>query len=148
MKWVATLLGCGILLTGALAKAEIPVHLEIVRAERGSVDGPTRWTERLQRSSLASLRVRAARPGDRPRVERRGTPRQPTLHVTALLNARNELQVPNASFRSVTSSTGKRTSPPAGAVSIAAYKAGVMFHVAAPAKATSSTVKVVVAVVV
>jgi hypothetical protein len=99
MKWVAILIGIGMVLVGSFAAADIPVHLEVVQAERGSVDGPARWRERLEPMSLATIRIRASRPGDRPQVQQRGTAERPTFHVTALLNARNELQVPDATFR-------------------------------------------------
>jgi hypothetical protein len=89
------------LVVGGLAAAagESPVHVELVQAQRGAVDAPAQWAERLNRLPLASLRVRSARPGDRPRVERRGTADRPVFHVTGLLGPRNELQLPGATFR-------------------------------------------------
>jgi hypothetical protein len=86
-------------LVTAVIAASPTVHLEIAQAGVGAFDGPQRWLQQLQRLSLASIRVRAARAGDRPEVQQRGSTQQPVFYVTAILTSRNELQVPDKVFR-------------------------------------------------
>jgi hypothetical protein len=99
MKYWAQILFVWAGLTASVTAAAAPVHLEIAQEAAGAIDGPQRWLQSLKRLSLASIRVRSARVGERPAIQQRGSTDRPTFHVTAVLTARNELKVPDRIFR-------------------------------------------------
>lgn len=100
-RWVlllvwATLLGGP---SAPLAAAEPQVNLEVATSRIGVIEGPQQWARALDGVGFASVRLRTAGPGDRPRVEKSGTDDAPVYHVTGLLSSNNELLLPDARIR-------------------------------------------------
>ncbi len=81
--------------------AEVPrVHLEIAAEKVGTLEGPQQWVRTLQGLPLASVRIRASMPNDRPKIEEAGTADAPAYRVLGLLTAGNDLLLPGAKVRS------------------------------------------------
>ena len=82
-----------------LRAAEPRVNLEVATSRIGAIEGPQQWAQALDGVGFASVRLRAGGPGDRPRVEKSGTPDAPVYHVTGVLASSNELLLPDARIR-------------------------------------------------
>ncbi len=87
------------LASSRLSAAEAGVDLEVATEEGLSLEAPSQWLQALQNLPLDSLRLRAARGGDAPRVEPRGS--QPVTHyrVLGVLRTDNQLYLPGGKFR-------------------------------------------------
>jgi hypothetical protein len=84
---------------GVSVRAQTPaIDLEIAAEARASFDARTKWYESLKGLKLNSLRLRQAKPRETPRIEEGGTERQPTFHVVAVLDTKNQLQLPGKAF--------------------------------------------------
>ena len=96
IRW--TLLFAASMVLGAdqTAMAATSIQLEVVRERGGPVAASHDWLRFLGKLSPDSLRIRAARPGDRPAIERLSGD---SFRVTAVLTARNQLRVPGREFR-------------------------------------------------
>lgn len=84
-------------LTRSAAHAALPIDLEVATEPGVPLAAPQEWARRLGRMDLGTVRLRGARGGERPRVEKKsGSSR---YHVLAILTGRNELLLPGQRFR-------------------------------------------------
>ncbi len=98
MKPRRTLGAFPIVFLTAMSHAAAPIELELA-AERGvQITAPHEWLQLLTGMGIDNVRIRAARPGDEPRVESRGTPDEPRYHVSGIVTSRNELRLPGGTF--------------------------------------------------
>jgi len=81
-----------------VALAEGRVEFELVTEDGFALDGAREWLSALEGIELANVRIRGAKTGDAPAIERRGSEASPTYHVIGVLTAGNKLRVPGASF--------------------------------------------------
>jgi hypothetical protein len=87
-----------VLTLDATAQAVPPIKLELA-TERGlQITAPHEWLQLLTSLGIENVRIRAANPGDKPRIDNRGTEDQPRYHVLAVLTAREELRLPGGTF--------------------------------------------------
>jgi hypothetical protein len=87
-----------ILVAVRFAHASAPIELELATERGVQITAPHEWLQLLTEMGIDNVRIRAATPGDEPRVENRGTTEQPRYHVRGLLTSRNELLLPGGSF--------------------------------------------------
>lgn len=81
-----------------LACGQGRVDFELVTEKGFPLDGARAWLSALEEVGLAGVRVRGARDGDRPSIDRRGSDASPSYHVVGLLTAENKLRVPGGTF--------------------------------------------------
>jgi hypothetical protein len=82
----------------ATAQAVPPIELELA-TERGlQITAPHEWLQLLTNLGIENVRIRAANPGDKPRIDNRGTEDQPRYHIHGILTAREELRLPGGTF--------------------------------------------------
>jgi hypothetical protein len=82
----------------ARACAAAPIELELATERGVQITAPHEWLQLLTELGIDDVRIRAARPGDEPRVENRGTSERPRYLVTGILTVRNELRLPGRTF--------------------------------------------------
>lgn len=75
------------------------VNLDLAVEERVPITGRQEWLQRLSRAGIENFRIRSARPGDVPNIDRRGTDDAPTYAVTGIITPDGVLVVPGARFR-------------------------------------------------
>jgi hypothetical protein len=82
----------------ATAHAAPPIELELA-TERGlQITAPQEWLQLLTSLGIENVRIRAANPGDEPKLENRGSDERPRYHVVGILTAREELRLPGGTF--------------------------------------------------
>ncbi len=91
------LLGTGVASSDALARGR--VELELAVEKRVAITGQQEWLRRLSQAGIENFRIRSARSGDVPNIERRGTEDSPLYVVTGIITPDNMLVVPGARFR-------------------------------------------------
>jgi hypothetical protein len=82
----------------ATTRAAAPIELELATERGVQITAPQEWLQLLTAAGIDNVRIRGARPGDRPTVENRGSRERPRYHVTGLVTSRNELFLPGGSF--------------------------------------------------
>ncbi len=75
------------------------VEVELAVEERGAVTAQQDWLQRLAQAGVEGFRIRSARSGEMPNVDRRGTAEAPIYVVTGIINSDNVLVVPGARFQ-------------------------------------------------
>jgi hypothetical protein len=80
------------------SRAAAPVELELATERGVQVTAPHEWLQLLTQVGIDNVRVRGARPGDRPAVQNIGTSERPRYHVTGILTLRNELLLAGGTF--------------------------------------------------
>ena len=96
---LATVLGGVWAVVPTTAWAAPRVELELITEPGFPPTGTHQWLALLKDLNLGSLRIRAARPGDRVEIRQRGSGDSIIYHVTGLLTRRNALRLPGAEFR-------------------------------------------------
>lgn len=74
------------------------VSIEIVTEPGAALTASRDWYEVFTQLGISRLRIRSARGGETPGVEKVGTPRLPEYRVTAVLTGRNVLELPGGKF--------------------------------------------------
>ena len=92
-------------------QAALPIDLEIATEQGAPITAQQEWARVLGRMNLGTVRLRGARPGDRPSIKAKqsgkvapsGRATQPgrstRYHLVAILSRRNELVLPGRRFR-------------------------------------------------
>ncbi|NLS93910.1 MAG: hypothetical protein GXX96_17245 [Planctomycetaceae bacterium] len=75
------------------------VELELAVEEGVPITGRQEWLQRLAGAGIEGFRIRSSRPGDQPKIDRRGTAEAPSFAVTGIITANDEVVVPGARFR-------------------------------------------------
>jgi hypothetical protein len=91
------LLSTGVASSDALAGGR--VELELAVEKRVAITGQQEWLRRLSQAGIENFRIRSARSGDVPNIERRGTEDSPLYVVTGIITPDNMLVVPGTRFR-------------------------------------------------
>ena len=94
---VLIVLVAGLFANSALAAG--PVRLDLAVEERVAITGRQEWLRGLSEAGIENFRIRSARPGDVPNIDRRGTEDAPTYAVTGIITSDGVLVVPGARFR-------------------------------------------------
>ena len=82
-----------------VAWSALPIDL-VVATERGApISAPQEWARTLGRMDLASVKLRGVRSGERPTIEEKRLGQSVRYHLLAILDQRNELRLPDRSFR-------------------------------------------------
>ena len=76
------------------------VELDLAVEERVAITARQEWLQRLAQAGIENFRIRSARSGDVPKINRRGTEQSPTYVVTGLITPDNVLVVPGGRFGS------------------------------------------------
>jgi hypothetical protein len=79
-------------------RAAPPIELEIATERGVQITAPQEWLQLLADLGIENVRIRAARPGDVPAVENRGTAEHPRFRVSGVLTGRDELRLAGAAF--------------------------------------------------
>lgn len=95
--WLALALTAWILPLAALGQ-QPRVELELVMEPDFPTEQARQWSATLSKAGIDNVRIRAAAPGDRVRVERTGTARAPSYKVTGLLTRDQKLVLPGGKF--------------------------------------------------
>ena len=74
------------------------VQLELAVEERVAITGRQEWLQRLSRAGIENFRIRSARPGEVPNIDKRGTEQARTYFVTGIITSDNKLVVPGGRF--------------------------------------------------
>jgi hypothetical protein len=82
----------------AYANAAPSVELELATERGVQITAPQEWLQLLTTIGIENVRIRSVRSGDKPRVDSRGTARQPRYLVVGILTARHELELPGRTF--------------------------------------------------
>jgi len=82
-----------------VAIAAAPVEVEIVTERGVQITAPRQWLQLFTSLGIEQVRIRTARPGDRPRLENRGSDDRPRFLVVGILSAKEILQLPGGTFR-------------------------------------------------
>lgn len=85
------------LLTAAPARAA-KIELEVAMESGAPLTAAQQWNALLVELNVDNIRIRSARAGDAPGIERRGAEADPVYAVTGVLSARNELTLPGGRF--------------------------------------------------
>lgn len=91
-----------LLSTGAISDRTLAgdrVELELAVEERVAITGRQEWLQRLSQAGIERFRIRSARSGDVPNIDRRGTEDSHHYVVTGIITADNTLVVPGVRFR-------------------------------------------------
>jgi len=97
MNFRATVLAFGFLWHGATSVCgALPIDIEVAMAPGVSITAPQEWAKLLGKMDLARVRLRSARPDDRPKT----TATESRIRVLAILNRKNELVLPDRRFKS------------------------------------------------
>jgi hypothetical protein len=80
------------------SRAAPPVELELATERGVQITAPQEWLQLLTAIGIDNVRIRAAQPGDEPRVENRGSQERPRYYVAGLLTSRNQLMLPGGTF--------------------------------------------------
>ncbi len=88
----------GFLFSGA-AQAASRVEVELAVEERAPITAQQEWLRRLSQAGVEGFRIRSIRPGDTPKIDRRGSADATVYAVTGLITADNVLVVPGARFQ-------------------------------------------------
>jgi len=75
-----------------------PVELELATEKGFPITGAQEWTEALAKIGLARVRIHAARGGEKPSVERRGSRERPRFYVVGILTSHDKLKLPGGAF--------------------------------------------------
>ncbi len=94
---VLLLLSTSVASPGALAGDR--VELELAVEKRVAITGQQEWLRRLSQAGIENFRIRSARSGDVPNIDRRGTEDSPLYAVTGIITPDSMLVVPGARFR-------------------------------------------------
>ncbi|MEX0614183.1 MAG: hypothetical protein WD229_18835 [Pirellulales bacterium] len=84
------------LATGVRAAA--PIQLELATERGVQITAPHEWLQLLTELGIDNVRIRAAQPGDQPRVENLGTAERPVYHALGILTSRHQLLLPGGTF--------------------------------------------------
>lgn len=95
-RLLLTLLLLNAISHGALAGDR--VELDLAVEERVAITGRQEWLQRLSQAGIEKFRIRSARSGDVPNIDRRGTEESPHYVITGIITADNTLVVPGARF--------------------------------------------------
>jgi hypothetical protein len=88
------------LATGARGAAAPRIDVELGTAEGFPATSSQRWFQLLTELKVDNLRIRGARAGEKPAIEKTGSDADPTYKVVGTLTARDELQLPGGKFSS------------------------------------------------
>jgi hypothetical protein len=86
------------LIAGVTYCAAAPIELELATERGVQITAPREWLQLLTAVGINNVQIRAAKPGDEPRVANRGTADRPRYHVLGILTSRHQLQLPGGTF--------------------------------------------------
>jgi hypothetical protein len=92
-------LALSLILIQPLRSAEPEVHLQVIVAPRGPVDGTARWLETLKPLPFASLKLQSSQVATQPSIDQVDQGGSRRLNVIGVLTTRNELHLPGGRFR-------------------------------------------------
>lgn len=99
MKLRLTAFSVLVLAAAGAAQAAAPIELELATERGVQITAPHEWLQLLTELGINNVRIRGARPGERPKLTNVGTADRPRYHALALLTAREELLLPGGTFR-------------------------------------------------
>jgi len=81
-----------------VARADIPVELEIATERGVQVTAPHEWLQLLAELGLENVRIRAGQSHQEPSVANSGTAQRPRYRVVGVLSPRDQLRLPGDTF--------------------------------------------------
>lgn len=99
-SWTVRLLAMASLWLGmaSFAWAQPRVEMELATDPDFPIDGQRAWLELLGKMDVGNLRIRAARPSDKPEIVTRGSGASTVYAVRGVLTGNNQLVVPQGKF--------------------------------------------------
>lgn len=83
----------------SLVQAAPTIELEIATEQGVQITAPQEWLQLLTQIGISNVRIRGARPGDKPQLTNAGTDDRPRYHALGVLSSRGELRLPGGTFR-------------------------------------------------